>query len=70
MPDYWRPALAGASIGALCGFVATPLEQVKTIMALQESWLKEKKVKARIYPSVPWLLLGNVGGFQKPWVPH
>ncbi|CAE7662697.1 ucpB [Symbiodinium pilosum] len=52
VPDYWRPALAGASIGALCGFVATPLEQVKTIMALQESWLKEKKVKARIYTSV------------------
>eukprot|EP00439_Symbiodinium_sp_Y106_P081996 s1328_g21.t1 len=52
VPDYWRPALAGASIGSLCGFVATPLEQIKTIMALQESWLKEKKIKTRIYSSV------------------
>lgn len=36
VPDYWRPAVAGGSIGALCGLAATPLEQVKTIMALQE----------------------------------
>ena len=52
VPDYWRPALAGASIGSLCGFVATPLEQIKTIMALQESWLKEKKIKTRTGPGL------------------
>lgn len=34
--DYWRPAMAGASIGGLCGLMATPLEQVKTVMALQD----------------------------------
>ena len=61
VPDYWRPAIAGASIGALCGFVATPLEQIKTIMALQESWLKEKKIQSRIYPSV------LQGAWQAPW---
>lgn len=52
IPDYWRPAMAGASIGMLCGVVATPLEQVKTVMALQEGWLKEGKISQRIYPSV------------------
>eukprot|EP00441_Pelagodinium_beii_P041664 CAMPEP_0197650604 /NCGR_PEP_ID=MMETSP1338-20131121/31043_1 /TAXON_ID=43686 ORGANISM="Pelagodinium beii, Strain RCC1491" /NCGR_SAMPLE_ID=MMETSP1338 /ASSEMBLY_ACC=CAM_ASM_000754 /LENGTH=337 /DNA_ID=CAMNT_0043225041 /DNA_START=12 /DNA_END=1026 /DNA_ORIENTATION=- len=52
VPDYWRPAVAGGSIGVLCGLVATPLEQIKTVLALQESWLKEGKIKDRIYPSV------------------
>lgn len=52
VPDYWRPAVAGGSIGALCGLAATPLEQVKTIMALQETWLKERKITKRIYTSV------------------
>ncbi|CAE8590314.1 unnamed protein product [Polarella glacialis] len=52
VPDYWRPAVAGASIGMICGVVATPLEQVKTVMALQEAWLKEGKITQRIYPSV------------------
>lgn len=52
VPDYWRPAVAGGSIGALCGLAATPLEQVKTIMALQETWLKERKIAKRIYTSV------------------
>ncbi|CAJ1341116.1 unnamed protein product [Effrenium voratum] len=61
VPDYWRPAVAGASIGALCGFVATPLEQVKTIMALQETWLKEGRVKWRIYGSV------LQGAVKAPW---
>mmetsp|Transcript_42616 Transcript_42616/g.99372 ORF Transcript_42616/g.99372 Transcript_42616/m.99372 type:complete len:328 (-) Transcript_42616:12-995(-) len=61
VPDYWRPALAGASIGGICGFVATPLEQIKTIMALQESWLREKKIQQRIYPSV------IQGAWQAPW---
>lgn len=50
--DYWRPAVAGASIGALCGVAATPLEQVKTVMALQEAWVKEGKMKERVYTSV------------------
>jgi len=52
VPDYWRPAVAGGSIGVLCGLVATPLEQVKTVLALQESWLKDGKIRDRIYPSV------------------
>lgn len=52
IPDYWRPAVAGASIGALCGMAAAPLEQVKTVMALQEAWLKEGKINERIYNSV------------------
>lgn len=63
VPDYWRPAVAGGSIGIICGLVATPLEQVKTVLALQESWLKEGKIRERIYPSVvqgmiraPWQL--------------
>eukprot|EP00930_Biecheleria_cincta_P075470 TRINITY_DN62642_c0_g1_i1.p1 TRINITY_DN62642_c0_g1~~TRINITY_DN62642_c0_g1_i1.p1 ORF type:complete len:341 (-),score=51.66 TRINITY_DN62642_c0_g1_i1:134-1156(-) len=63
VPDYWRPAVAGGSIGLICGLVATPLEQVKTVLALQESWLKDGKIHERIYPSVvqgmiraPWQL--------------
>lgn len=52
VPDYWRPAVAGGSIGLVCGLVATPLEQIKTVLALQESWLKDGKIKDRIYPSV------------------
>lgn len=50
--DYWRPAMAGASIGGLCGLMATPLEQVKTVMALQESWVREGKVSERVFRSV------------------
>jgi len=53
VPEYWRPAVAGASIGAICGLAATPLEQVKTVMALQESWLKEGRIKERVFRSVP-----------------
>lgn len=60
VPDYWRPAVAGGSIGALCGLAATPLEQVKTIMALQETWLKERKITKRIYSSV------HDGAWQAP----
>lgn len=50
--DYWRPAIAGASIGGICGVVATPLEQVKTVLALQEGWIREGKMKERKYTSV------------------
>mmetsp|Transcript_120118 Transcript_120118/g.347039 ORF Transcript_120118/g.347039 Transcript_120118/m.347039 type:complete len:341 (-) Transcript_120118:216-1238(-) len=53
VPDYWRPAVAGASIGGICGLVSTPLEQVKTVMALQESWVREGKISERIFRSVP-----------------
>lgn len=53
VPDYWRPAVAGASIGGLCGLAATPLEQVKTVMALQESWVREGKMSTRVFRSVP-----------------
>jgi len=44
--------VAGASIGAICGLTAAPLEQVKTVMALQESWLKEGRINQRIFSSV------------------
>lgn len=64
VPDYWRPAVAGASIGGLCGLAATPLEQVKTVMALQEAWLREGRIKERIFKSVPHGALSGGLGMQ------
>lgn len=53
IPDYWRPALAGASIGAFCGLASAPLEQVKTVITLQETWVRNGTMKDRVFRSVP-----------------
>merc|ERR1711972_90906 len=65
--DYSWPAVAGLSVGTLCGLAATPLEQVKTVLALQHSWLQGRggvTMSKPAFTSIPQGVLTSSVRFQ------